>query len=148
MNTLLTPCPLCKRWDALGKPWPISGSWAQTCFGLNRPEHLGRRHHFNPETGDPLVVVNGVHARILSMLAEGNACDMRGFPGPFLRDHCGIARVSAGVIDAATASLSPQLGMWARHQERQGKVIAVLPVSRGINVVGAQLRAFIPGAES
>jgi hypothetical protein len=95
-----------------------------------------------------LVVVNGVHARILSMMAEGNACDMRGFPGPFLRDHCGIARVSAGVIDAATASLSPQLGIWARHQERQGKVIAVLPVSRGINVVGAQLRAFIPGVES
>lgn len=148
MKRLQMLCPLCKRGDALGRPFPGSGGWVQTCFGLNRPEHLGRRHHFNPDTGHSLVVQNGIHARILTMLAAGEARDLRGFPGSFLYDRCGIVVVTADAIDAATASVAPKIGVWARQQEQEGKLIALFPVVRGIHIVGAQLRAFRPGAAS
>lgn len=147
MNILLKHCPQCKRGDALGRAWPLQGRFFRTCFGLNRPEHLGRTHTFDADTGEPMHLMDGTSVRIARLLQAGRPHDLRGFPGEWLYDHCGVTVVPAKDLEAATASTVPTLANWARQQEADGRVISQLPVMSGSKLVGLQLRAFNEGDE-
>lgn len=142
MKMLVKLCPLCKQGKSLGREWHINGRYYRTCHGMNRAEHPGRVHHFDAITGEPLFLMDGTCARIANLLRVGRPHDLRGFPGEWLYDHCGVSVVSAKNLDGATASLSPTLAIWARQQEADGRVISQLPVMRGSHLVGLQLRAF------
>lgn len=147
MEMLIKLCPLCKRGDALSRAWPLNGRFYRNCFGLNRPEHPGRTHTFDADTGEPLRLMDGTCVRIARLLQAGRPHDLRGFPGEWLYDHCGVTVVSAKDLKAATASTMPALGNWARLQEADGRVISQIPVMRGSKLVGLQLRAFHEGDE-
>lgn len=136
-------CPLCKRGDALTRPWLDSqGRSIRTCMGLNRPEHLGQQYRFDIETGQPLQAVDGTQSRCLSLISLGEPHDFRGYSGRFLCDICGVTAIGVVDLDERTQAVMPSLGLWAREVAHAGNIVSQLPIQRGARIVGMQFRAF------
>ena len=135
-------CPLCGREDAIGNEWVHpNGKVYRTCFGLNRDAHLGRRHHFDNETEEPLHVRDHHSALLFNILSKGKPAGFRGFKSDALFNQSNISLISASDIDADLVD-KPEFGKWARDRELEGYVISMLPCVNGADVVGIQFRAF------
>jgi hypothetical protein len=137
-------CPACRRNDALWKPWihQVDGLEYQTCFGLNRLEHLGKKYTFRTDTGEPLEIRNSAHSNMLSLMRRGKAleCDVRGFPGDFLFKTCGVRLINRDDIGAVFPD-NTALWMWA-YGAQVHYFITMVSIQRGSDIVGFQLRAF------
>lgn len=149
MNILDDACPICKGSEGLSRPWQTwCGRPARTCFRMNQPGHLGLKHHFFTDTGEPISAGDGPTSRMLSMLAAGEATPLRDYSGDFLREKCALTVIPASALDTITASTDPHLGIWARKMEVAGFLISQLPITRGPRCVGIQLRALEPGDDT
>ena len=136
-------CPLCKRGDALTRPWlDPQGRSIRTCMGLNRPEHLGQQYRFDIETGQSLSAVDGTQATCFSLMSRGEPRDLRGYHGGFLHDVCGVTAINPADLDDLTQALMPSLGMWGREMVHAGYIISQMPIQRAARIVGMQFRAF------
>jgi len=145
MNIIGLVCPKCKRSDALGRRYRgAGGRWQQTCHGIKREGHWGFNLHFNPDTGEVLTATDGIHARIIAAMEDGEAVPLRGFEGEFLADTCGITALSATKMDAHFGGVMPQIVVWGREMEESGFLVAQFPIHRGPHVIGVQLRALRP----
>lgn len=140
-------CPLCGRNDALGDPWVHrhSGELLRTCFGLNRPEHLGRKHNFYVENGEPLHHSPSISTGPQAALQRGRKLlvPIRGIHPVFLSKQCLVSSINHQDLSLAFPD-NKTLYRWAYDCIQLGLVITMLPIVRGLDITGIQLRAFDP----
>lgn len=142
MNMFNDTCPKCKSGKGLSRLWVTwNGREARTCFCMNQPDHLGLKHHFYTDTGEPIGAGDAPTSRILSLLSAGGGAPLRDYPGDFLREKCALTVIKASDLDTVTASSEPHLGLWARKMEASGHMISQLPITKGSRCVGVQFRA-------
>jgi hypothetical protein len=137
-------CPACGRGDALSKVWPsFNGRDCRTCYGLNREQHLGRKFHFDVESGKELSSKSPKSFKFTELFSRGQAISVRDFPAEFLYDHCKVVHVKALDIGDIYTNEGGYYE-WAKGHEAEGWVITAIPFHAGSEVVGLQLRAFNP----
>ena len=139
-------CPICRAPVAPGNTWvhSRSGEVMGTCFKMNQPQHPGRKCHFILSTGDVHSPLGGRHFEISELATYGQQLyrTVRGFDGKFLSRICGLSLINR---DSIAKALPENLAIWkwADTVQVYGRCfITMLPIYRGANVVGQQLRAF------
>ena len=137
-------CPACGRGDSLGKPYVgFDGRYYKTCFGLNRPQHPGRKFTYDVETGQELQSKTPASSRFNELFSMGKPVSIRDFQADYLYERCQVIRVLAKDIGNVFGADGGYCS-WANGHEAEGWIIAALPFYAGVDVVGMQLRAFNP----
>ena len=142
MSETKPPCPLCGNPDSVGGEWPHpNGKLYRTCFKLNQDSHLGRMHHFEADTGEPLHTSNRHDALLFNVLSHAKPAGFRGFDSKFLFENCNVGIITAAELDRNLVD-KPEFGAWAREREDEGFFVSMLPCMAGADLVGIHFRAF------